>query len=136
MANACRFADEILLPVKLLFLSTPVGPLGSGLGGGVELTLKNIAIALQERGHHVQVLAPEGSQLSGVPLTTVSGALQVLAQTQTREAPICLPANSVLANLWGYARQVQCQYDLRCSAMRMPESLRRRLLASRVDERP
>jgi UDP-glucose:tetrahydrobiopterin glucosyltransferase len=28
---------------RILFVSTSVGPLGSGLGGGVELTLTNMA---------------------------------------------------------------------------------------------
>ncbi|MEO0409151.1 MAG: glycosyltransferase [Cyanobacteria bacterium P01_A01_bin.135] len=97
--------------MKLLFLSTPVGPLGSGLGGGVELTLRNIAVGLQQRGHTVEVVAPAGSRLSGIPLVEVPGTLQPLAQTQGRDVPTLLPNNAVLANLWGYARQVHQRYD-------------------------
>lgn len=48
-------------PKKLLFLSTPVGALGSGIGGGVELTLQNAAKALMAKGHSVEIVAPEGS---------------------------------------------------------------------------
>ncbi|MGF1537006.1 MAG: glycosyltransferase family 4 protein [Elainellaceae cyanobacterium] len=110
-----KIKDESFLHVhlvNLLFLSTPVGPLGSGLGGGVELTLKNIAIALQQRGHHIHVVAPQGSQLDSIPLTAIPGALQVLAQSQSRETPIQMPCDAVLARMWDHARQVQQDYDL------------------------
>lgn len=97
---------------NLLFVSTPVGALGSGLGGGVELTLRNIAQAMQQRGHQVTVLAPVGSQLNGIDVIAIPGALQTTAQTQERQSPICLPGNSVLANLWDSAAQMQSQFDL------------------------
>jgi UDP-glucose:tetrahydrobiopterin glucosyltransferase len=98
--------------MKLLFLSTSVGPLGSGLGGGVELTLKNIAQETIHRGHQVQVVAPSESSLNGISVIEIAGNLQVPAQTQGRDVPICLPDNAVLANMWDYARQVQGDYDL------------------------
>lgn len=100
-------------PLNLLFMSTPVGPLGSGLGGGVELTLLNMAQGLQSRGHQIQVVAPQGSQLPlAVEIQQVEGALQVPAQTQTRDTPITMPANAVLGNMWEFSRQVQAEYDL------------------------
>jgi UDP-glucose:tetrahydrobiopterin glucosyltransferase len=99
-------------PLKLLLLSTSVGALGSGLGGGVELTLRNIAQALMQRGHGVQVVAPTDSVLESIPLVLIPGELQVTAQTQERDAPIALPDNSVLANMWDFARRVQREYDL------------------------
>jgi UDP-glucose:tetrahydrobiopterin glucosyltransferase len=99
-------------PLRLLLLSTPVGPLGSGLGGGVELTLQNMAQALLNRGHTIQVVAPLGSTLDIVSLIEIAGELQVTAQTQGRDAPITLPANSVLENMWTYARQVEDDYDV------------------------
>ncbi len=98
--------------LNVLLVSTSVGPLGSGLGGGVELTLKNLAHALQLKGHFPRVLAPEGSCLEGVDLLTVPGQWQVPMQTLDRAGPICLPDNSVLANLWEKARQLQGNYDL------------------------
>lgn len=105
-----RLENRTLL--NLLFVSTPVGALGSGLGGGVELTLRNIAQALLNRGHRVRVLAPTGSKLDGVEVTSIDGSLQSTAQDQGRQSPIEMPANSVLANLWSYAYQVQHEYDL------------------------
>jgi UDP-glucose:tetrahydrobiopterin glucosyltransferase len=106
-----------LRSLKVLFLSTPVGALGSGLGGGVELTLTNLAIALRQRGHTIAVAAPVGSQLGqsqreDITLIEIPGELQTTAQSQGREAAIELPSNAVLANLWHYAHQVQGSYDL------------------------
>ncbi len=98
-------------PLRVLLLSTSVGPLGSGLGGGVELTLHNIAKALSQRQHTLKVVAPAGSR-SEFPLALIDGALQTTAQTDGRDAPIAMPANAVLANMWDYAHQVQTEYDL------------------------
>lgn len=98
--------------LKLLFLSTPVGAIGSGVGGGVELTLTNIAQEMLRRGHIVNVVAPSGSVVKNIPVIEIAGELQTPAQTQTRNEPIILPKNSVLANMWDYARQVESDYDL------------------------
>lgn len=98
--------------LRLLLISTPVGALGSGLGGGVELTLTNIARSLISLGHSVTVVAPESSVLDGIPLISIAGNLQTTAQSQGRDALITLPANSVLGNFWNYARQVQHEYDV------------------------
>ncbi|MDJ0713712.1 MAG: glycosyltransferase family 4 protein [Prochloraceae cyanobacterium] len=98
--------------LKLLFLSTPVGPLGSGTGGGVELTLQNIAFEMKQRGHLVKVLAPTESVLQGISVEQITGNLQIAAQTQDIDDPICLPANSMLGNMCEYARRVQSEYDL------------------------
>ncbi|MEL6501003.1 MAG: glycosyltransferase, partial [Cyanobacteria bacterium J06623_1] len=98
--------------LKILFVSTSVGALGSGAGGGVELTVQNLAQELVARGHQLEVVAPQGSWLTNFAVTTVEGNLQVPVQTQSRDVPTCLPDNSVLANMWSYARQVQDRYDL------------------------
>lgn len=101
-----------LRPLRVLLLSTPVGAIGSGLGGGVELTLQNVARSLLQRGHHITVVAPQGSVLDGIPLIGIAGELQITAQTGGRDERITLPKNSVLGNMWDYARQVQHEYDL------------------------
>lgn len=98
--------------LRLLLLSTPVGALGTGQGGGVELTVQNVAQELQQRGNQIEVVAPVGSRLQGIPVTEIAGNLQVAVQTQSRDVPIILPDNSVLANMWDYARRVQSNYDL------------------------
>ncbi|MEM9509835.1 MAG: glycosyltransferase family 4 protein [Cyanobacteria bacterium P01_E01_bin.35] len=98
--------------LKILLISTSVGALGSGQGGGVELTVQNVAQELQRRGHLLEVVAPQDSWLTSISVTTIPGKLQVPVQTQSRDVPTCLPDNSVLANMWEYARQVQHNYDL------------------------
>lgn len=102
----------MLKPLNLLFLSTSVGPLGTGLGGGVELTLRNLALALGPRGHRITVVAPTGSSCLGFELVQIAGTLQPSAQSVGREALIELPPNAVLGQMWDYARQVQADYDL------------------------
>ncbi|NMF83002.1 glycosyltransferase family 4 protein [Nodosilinea sp. P-1105] len=95
-----------------LFMSTPVGPLGSGLGGGVELTLLNLSQGLRQRGHQVTVVAPEQSTLGDGPIVTIPGRWQPTAHTQGRATPATLPADAVLAHMWTYARQHQAAFDL------------------------
>lgn len=97
---------------KLLFVSTPVAPLGSGIGGGVELTLYNITKILQQRSHQIQIVAPTNSVLPNISLIEIPGNLQISAQNQRRDTSIYLPENSVLENMWDYARKVQANYDL------------------------
>ncbi|AKG21744.1 glycosyltransferase family 4 protein [Calothrix sp. 336/3] len=99
-------------PHKLLFISTSVGALGTGLGGGVELSLRNIAQEMLRRGHKVQIVTPAGATWNDLPLVEIPGNLQIIAQSQERTDPIIMPENSVLANMWEYARQVQTDYDL------------------------
>lgn len=99
-------------PLKFLFVSTSVGALGSGDGGGVELTLLNMARLLVSRGHSLQVVAPKGSRLDGVTVTEIDGVLQVPAQTLSRTVPVIMPENSVLGNMWNYVRHVQKKFDL------------------------
>jgi UDP-glucose:tetrahydrobiopterin glucosyltransferase len=104
---------NLAAPLKLLFVSTPVGPLGSGQGGGVELTILNMAQSLLALGHHVEVMAPAGSTLPlPIPIRQVAGTVQIPAQSQSRQVPITLPPDAVLAQMWRSVRQIQSQYDL------------------------
>jgi UDP-glucose:tetrahydrobiopterin glucosyltransferase len=99
-------------PIKLLLVSTSVGPLGSGDGGGVELTLLNIARLMVDRGHALTVVAPKGSRLQDIAVREIDGTSQVSAQTLARTVPVTMPSDSVLGNMWEYVRQVQSQFDL------------------------
>jgi UDP-glucose:tetrahydrobiopterin glucosyltransferase len=99
-------------PLKVLFVSTSVGNLGSGAGGGVELTILNTAQELISRGNQLLVVAPKGSYFKAIPILEIPGVLQSAAQHQERSAAIEMPGNSVLANMWDYARLHQHEYDL------------------------
>jgi UDP-glucose:tetrahydrobiopterin glucosyltransferase len=98
--------------LKILILSTPVGALGSGLGGGIELTIANLARELQSRGHSIDIIAPSGSQLGDLSIIQIPGELQLTAQTQINAAPIMMPRNPVLANMWAKARELQAEYQI------------------------
>jgi UDP-glucose:tetrahydrobiopterin glucosyltransferase len=82
------------------------------LGGGVELTLYNIAQEMMRRGHSVTVVAPQQSAVEELSIVPISGNLQISAQHQGRETPVVLPSNAVLANMWEYVRTVEADYDL------------------------
>ena len=49
--------------MHIVLISTPIGFLGSGRGGGVELTLNSLVTGLLAKGHKVDVVAPINSKL-------------------------------------------------------------------------
>jgi UDP-glucose:tetrahydrobiopterin glucosyltransferase len=98
--------------MKLLFVSSPVGPLGTGMGGGVELTMRNAALALSARNHKITVVAPIGSRLDNARVIEVPGELQPSAQHLDRSAPMSLPPDAVLANMWDVVRDLQTDHCL------------------------
>ena len=98
--------------LRVLIASTPVGPLGSGTGGGVELTLHNLVYGLGLRGHHVEVVAPANSLHLGERVHQIDGALQISAQGLGRGALTELPAGSVLAAMWSHIGSLQDEADV------------------------
>lgn len=96
----------------MLIASTPVGPLGSGIGGGVELTLHSLVYGLGVAGHHVEVVAPEGSLHVGDRVHQIPGALQVSSQTVGRDAPVELAASSALAAMWQHIADIRDGFDV------------------------
>ena len=101
-----------MTPRRILIISTPVGPLGSGEGGGVELTLHSLVLGLTGRGHYVEVLAPERSLHVGAVVHQTPGALQPSAHHDTRDTPVVIPADSVLAAMCEWARVHQDEFDV------------------------
>ena len=63
--------------MRLTIISTPIGFLGSGKGGGVELTLNSLVSGLLKQNHFINVVAPFNSKLSescrSAKLFTVKG---------------------------------------------------------------
>jgi UDP-glucose:tetrahydrobiopterin glucosyltransferase len=102
----------VTAPFSVLVLSTPVGPIGSGVGGGVEITLRGIAGGLTARGHRVEVVAPSGSQAIGVPMHCVDGTAQSSMQLVDRSTVVGTPDGSVLANMWNTVRALAGRFDV------------------------
>ena len=98
---------------RILIISTPVGPLGSGTGGGVELTLHSLVLGLTGRGHHVEVLAPAGSLHVGAVVHQIPGALQPSSHVRrSGHAASAMPADGVLAAMCEWARVHQDEFDV------------------------
>ena len=89
--------------MRIVLISTPIGFLGSGKGGGVELTLNSLVSGLISLGHSVEVVAPKNSKLheSNVKakLHFVEGEDQISWQHQNYNSPVSIPENSLLAGM-------------------------------------
>jgi UDP-glucose:tetrahydrobiopterin glucosyltransferase len=101
------------MPLRFLFVSTPVSPIGTGDGGGVETTLRQLAPALEGHRHKITVIAPAGSCLpDGIAIQQVSGDPPPSAATGARDAPITLQSHGVLERMWEQARRLAPAHDL------------------------
>ena len=49
--------------MHIVLISTPIGFLGSGKGGGVEITLDSVVFGLANKGHFLDVVAPMNSKI-------------------------------------------------------------------------
>jgi len=89
--------------MRIVLISTPIGFLGSGKGGGVELTLNSLVSGLISLGHSVEVVAPKNSQLNKcnvkAKLHFVEGEDQISWQHQNYNSPVIIPDNSLLAGM-------------------------------------
>ena len=87
--------------MRIVLISTPIGFLGSGKGGGVELTLNSLVSGLLSLGHSVEVIAPRNSKLcksnEKAKLHFVEGKDQISWQHQNYNSPVSIPDNSLLA---------------------------------------
>ncbi|KAI9034640.1 glycosyl transferase group 1, partial [Hyaloraphidium curvatum] len=94
--------------MHVVLISTPVGPLGSGMGGGMELTVAALAEEFAALSWDVTVVAPHGSVPLAAPVKTipVPGGLQIPSQTQARDTPITMPPNPVLAAMLQATREL------------------------------
>tara|TARA_Y100001968_G_C19453446_1_gene770372 strand:+ start:9896 stop:10999 length:1104 start_codon:yes stop_codon:yes gene_type:complete len=89
--------------LKLVLVSTPIGFVGSGKGGGVEVTLISLIRGLVSFGHKVTLIAPEGSHLpkdcSDVEIKYAAGIDQPSWQHQEHTASVKIPSNGLLPRL-------------------------------------
>ncbi len=99
-------------PLRIVIVSTPVGALGSGVGGGVELTLHGLVYGLSGLGHSVEVIAPSGSLHVGATVHQIDGVLQPSSQLADRSAPVEMPSGSVLAAMWDRVAELAGRVDV------------------------
>ena len=89
--------------MRIVLMSTPIGFLGSGKGGGVELTLNSLVSGLLSSGHSVEVIAPKNSRLCSfnerANLHLVDGEDQISWQHQNYNTPVIIPDNSLLVGM-------------------------------------
>ena len=102
--------------MRIVLISTPIGFLGSGKGGGVELTLNSLVSGLVSLGHSVEVIAPKNSKLSEsnekAKLYFVEGEDQISWQHQNYNSPISIPDNSLLAGMLEKGLNIAKQADV------------------------
>jgi len=101
--------------LKLVLVSTPIGYLGSGKGGGVELTIISLIKGLILLNHKITLVAPKGSKLpfesENVEIIFVDGFDQPSWQHQENISPVLIPFRSVLPKLWEVAIKLAKQSD-------------------------
>ena len=101
--------------LKLILVSTPIGYLGSGKGGGVELTIISLIKGLILLGHKITLIAPKGSKLTFeselLEIRLIDGVDQPSWQHQKRTDPVLIPSNSVLPRLWDEVFEIANQHD-------------------------
>ncbi|MBO8232328.1 glycosyl transferase [Prochlorococcus marinus str. MU1402] len=89
--------------MRIVLISTPIGFLGSGKGGGVELTLNSLVSGFLSLGHSVDVIAPRNSKLhkgnEKANLHFAEGEDQISWQHQDFNSPVIIPDNSLLAGM-------------------------------------
>jgi len=89
--------------MHIALISTPIGFIGSGKGGGVELTLNSLVSGLLSLGHSVEVIAPKNSKLykcnEKAKLHFVEGEDQISWQHQNYDSTVSIPDNSLLAGM-------------------------------------
>ncbi len=89
--------------MRIVLISTPIGFLGSGKGGGVELTLNSLVTGLLSLGHCIDVVVPKHSKLFDInkdaKLHFVEGVEQVSWQHQDYYSPASIPDNSLLTGM-------------------------------------
>ena len=101
--------------LKLILVSTPIGYLGSGRGGGVEITIISLIKGLIFQGHKIILVAPKGSKVpfesTNLEIRLIDGMDQPSWQHQNKTDPVKIPSNSVLPKLWETVIDLKDEYD-------------------------
>ncbi len=102
--------------MHIVLISTPIGFIGSGKGGGVELTLSSLVAGLLAKGHTVDVVAPKNSKLieasSKAKIHYVEGKEQKSWQHQDYYSLVTIPDNSLLSGMIEKAIAISKKADI------------------------
>ena len=102
--------------MRIVLISTPIGFLGSGKGGGVELTLNSLVSGLLSLGHSVEVIAPINSKLcksnEKAKLHFVEGEDQISWQHKNYNSNVSIPDNSLLAGMLEKGLEIAKEADV------------------------
>ena len=102
--------------MRIIIVSTSIGFLGSGQGGGVELTLNSLVFGLIKKGHQVTVVAPDQSQLpekcNSAELICVKGRVQKSWQHQDYYASADTSTDSIVNALIDKSLSISNKSDL------------------------
>ena len=102
--------------MRIVLISTPLGFLGSGKGGGVELTLNSLVSGLLSLDHSVDIVVPRNSKLhknnEKAKLHFVEGEDQISWQHQNYNSPVTIPDNSLLASMLEKGLDIAKQADV------------------------
>lgn len=97
---------------RLLFVSSPVGPLPSGIVGGVRNAILNAYQGLEAKGYSIEIVAPEGSRLKGYHITEVSGKYQPSLPCVDDKSIYPIVEGGFLPRAWEYALEQQSRFDI------------------------
>ena len=100
--------------MRILIVTPPVGPIGSGEAGGVETQLLGVAPILVKRGYELGIVAPSGSALAvpGVTVHQAAGEASPSATRAERAARTMVRTGGVLESMWEQALRFETRYDL------------------------
>ena len=102
--------------MRIVLISTPIGFLGSGKGGGVELTLNSLVTGLLSLGHDIDVVAPKNSKLlesnKNARLHLLEGEEQISWQQQDYNSSVIIPDNSLLKGMLERAIEIGMNADI------------------------
>lgn len=96
--------------MHIAFLSTTVAPLGSGLGGGVELTVTLLSRYCRSKGYRLTVIAPAGSKIEYGDLVECVGDSVSPAQYENDACYVVHP-KFALTSACRYAIENQARFD-------------------------
>ena len=102
--------------MHIVLISTPIGFLGSGKGGGVEITLSSLMTGLLAKGHTVDLVAPKNSKFidtsSKAKIHYVEGKEQKSWQHQDYYSSVSIPDNSLLSGMIEKAIEIGKKADI------------------------